>query len=160
MVAGDHTAFDLQDEEVYWDCFEESVGHFASPPTRACADVGGEHVVGSVTFRQCWDGVNLDSPNHKSHLADPEAGICPDDHPVPLPVITINVFYRVNTGDEASYWRLSSDMYDWSLPGGASLHGDYFFGWDDEFMQVFTEFCENASVDCHAHLLGDGRLFY
>jgi hypothetical protein len=93
-------------------------------------------------------------------MANPEQGACPADHPVPIPEITINVTYRIETGEESSYWRLSSDMYDWNLPGGASLHGDYFYGWDDDFMQVLTTCCENESVDCHAHLLGDGRMFY
>jgi hypothetical protein len=161
MIAGDHTASGPQDEDVYWDCFEESVGHLPTPPVEDCAAVGGEHVVASVTFPQCWDGVNLDSPDHKSHMADTVDGACPDDHPVPIPSISILVFYRITDDiNAAAYWRLSSDMYDWSLPGGASIHGDYFSGWDDEFMQTFTEYCENASVDCHAHLLGDGRLFY
>ena len=39
------------------------------------------HLVGHVRqFPQCWDGVNLDSPDHKSHMAYPERqlpGIAP-----------------------------------------------------------------------------------
>jgi hypothetical protein len=30
-------------------------------------------IVGRVPFPQCWDGVNLDSPDHKSHMAYPVA---------------------------------------------------------------------------------------
>lgn len=39
-------------------------------------------------FPTCWDGVNLDSPDHRSHVAYPESGTlesggrCPSTHPV------------------------------------------------------------------------------
>jgi hypothetical protein len=33
-------------------------------PTESCA--GGIRTI--ITFPTCWDGVNLDSPDHKSHL--------------------------------------------------------------------------------------------
>ena len=45
-----------------------------------------------VSVPQCWDGVNLDSPDHKSHMAYPVGG-CPSTHPVPFPEITVNVAY-------------------------------------------------------------------
>ena len=50
----------------------------------------GETMWAVVDFPQCWDGVNLDSPNHKSHMAypigfwtgDPERQYrCPDHAP-------------------------------------------------------------------------------
>ena len=54
-------------------------------------------MVMSIMFPQCWDGVNLDSPNHKSHMAYgagwPDKG-CPSTHPVPLAQITQNFRYR------------------------------------------------------------------
>ena len=67
-----------------------------------------------VTFPTCWDGVNLDSPDHKSHVAyslipfepyaDPvirrpytpeqERGKCPDTHPVHLPQLMYEVMFE------------------------------------------------------------------
>lgn len=41
-----------------------------------------------LMFPSCWDGVNLDSTNHKDHVAFPDMvinGDCPDDYPVRLP---------------------------------------------------------------------------
>ena len=35
----------------------------------------------------CWDGINLDSANHKSHMAYPVNGECPASHPVAVPMI-------------------------------------------------------------------------
>jgi hypothetical protein len=57
-------------------------------------------------------------------------------------------------------WRLSSDHYDRSLPGGYSAHGDWFNGWKQDILKTFVQKCNQASKDCHAHLLGDGRAMY
>ncbi|GAA3767753.1 DUF1996 domain-containing protein [Micromonospora maritima] len=43
-----------------------------------------------VQFPECWDGVRLDSPDHRSHLAYADRGDCPR-HPVAVPGITLSV---------------------------------------------------------------------
>jgi hypothetical protein len=110
-----------------------------------------------VIFPQCWDGANLDSPDHKSHMAYPNNGMCPVTHPVRVPVITLNVVYTITEDNAPSYWRLSSDNYSSSLPGGYSSHGDWFNGWKADIMDTFVTKCLKAAQDCHSHLLGDGR---
>ena len=35
----------------------------------------------------CWDGIHLDSADHKSHMAYPVNGECPASHPVAVPMI-------------------------------------------------------------------------
>lgn len=50
----------------------------------------GTRLSGHARFPSCWDGENLDSANHQSHVAypDPElggstqGGMCPESHPV------------------------------------------------------------------------------
>ena len=115
-----------------------------------------------VSFPQCWDGVNLDSPDHKSHVAAPTGSGCPTAYPVALPAITYEVYYDLAAVDLArmAKWRLSSDNYAASTPAGYSAHGDYVFGWDAATMQTFITNCDNASVDCHANLLGNGTMLY
>src|SRR2546423_7371167 len=113
-----------------------------------------------VTFPQCWDGVNLDSPDHKSHMSYPVDGACPKTHPVPLPEVSYNVIYDVPADNATRSWRLSSDTYDRSIPGGYSTHGDWMNGWNQDIMKAFIEHCDRASRDCHANLLGDGRELY
>lgn len=37
-----------------------------------------------IVFPSCWDGVNLDSPDHRSHMSYPDRvdnGKCPPSHP-------------------------------------------------------------------------------
>lgn len=136
-------------------------------PGVANCDVGAQ-LVSEVFFPQCWDGVHLDSPDHKSHMSyttsvqstvDPSKWIamCPATHPVPLPQISFNVSYTVTEKNSPSRWRLSSDQYDTKQPGGYSSHGDWFNGWKSEFSDAWAKGCIKAKKDCHAHLLGDGR---
>lgn len=110
-----------------------------------------------IYFPQCWDGANLDAPDHKSHMSYPVGGRCPATHPVALPEVSFNVIYEVAEANAPRSWRLSSDTYDRSLPGGYSSHGDWFNGWKVDVMKTFVERCDRAAVDCHANLLGDGR---
>jgi Domain of unknown function (DUF1996) len=131
-------------------------------------DVGAA-VWQEIFFPQCWDGVNLDSPDHKSHMATPVPdpsgappyGLrCPATHPVAIPQISFNVVYVVPSKDAPLRWRLSSDNYDPKLPGGYSSHGDWFNGWMSDVSDSFAKNCIRARKDCHSHLLGDGRMIY
>ncbi|MFL5783639.1 MAG: DUF1996 domain-containing protein, partial [Bacteriovoracaceae bacterium] len=118
----------------------------------------GEELWQGITFPQCWNGVDLDSPDHKSHMSYVnEQGLCPSTHPVPLPEVTFNLIYTVGANDDLSRWRLSSDNYDKSLPGGYSNHGDWMFGWQQDIADAWMQNCDRAKRDCQAHLLGDGR---
>ena len=118
----------------------------------------GDTVNFAVVFPQCWDGVNLDSPDHKSHMAYATGNGCPSTHPVALPEITLNVGYKVTEVNTSAFWKLSSDNY--AGTGGRSLHADWFNGWDVNTNKVFVTKCIGANMDCHANLLGDGRFLY
>lgn len=121
---------------------------------------GGE-VWATIGFPNCWDGVNLDSPDHRSHMSyrpSPNPGLkCPASHPVAVPQVTFQVMFPVAEANAPLRWRLASDTYDKSIPGGYSMHGDWFNGWKPEIMNVWLNNCDRASKDCFAHLLGDGR---
>ena len=125
----------------------------------------GSEIWQLVFFPTCWDGVNLDSPDHKSHMAyvvdvPNNQQLCPPTHPLIIPVIQYNIIYRVHAGSRPENWRLSSDLYDLSIPGGRSLHGDWNNGWKQEFLDAIVNNCINAHVDCHNNLLGDGRSLF
>jgi hypothetical protein len=120
-----------------------------------------------LVFPQCWDGVNLDSPDHKSHMShaqrywtgDPLRQYrCPDSHPVVPPQITYVTSYPVPAGGNTSSWRLSSDVYDASQPGGYSLHGDWMNGWDPAVSDLWGTTCIRDRRNCGSANLGDGRM--
>ena len=127
----------------------------------------GAGIYQELFFPQCWDGVNLDSPDHQSHMAytvqgatAPYAHRCPASHPVAIPAITFNVVYTVKEKDAPLRYRLASDNYDRSLPGGYSAHGDWFNAWRTEVSDAFSRYCIKAKKDCHSHLVGDGRTIF
>jgi len=157
MIAGDGRATAPQDSH-YWGCFETYIGHFPEIPDGLLCGVGS-HVQLQIDFPQCWNGVDLDSPDHKSHMAFPVEGQCPASHPIAIPVITVNIHYPVPASGTVG-WHLSSDMYDYSQHGGYSAHADWFNGWNADLESVWIENCVQAAGDCHAHLLGDGRMFF
>jgi len=161
MLSGEPTRTTRDDRpswerDVFWFCQQPHgdvlTGRLAEMPS--CP--AGSEVVMSVQFPQCWDGVRLDSADHRAHMAhaDPAyPGGCPSTHPVPLPAITENVHWAAPSGN--SGWRLASDMYDG--PAGRSGHADWWNGWDPAVVAVWMRNCVNAGVDCHAEGLGDGR---
>ena len=126
----------------------------------------GDRVRVHINFPQCWDGINLDSPDHKSHMAvpelfwsgDPERQYrCPLSHPVVLPLITFNFDFDVVDTAATANWRLASDTYDRSTPGGYSMHADWMNGWDPAVSDLWGVQCLRARRNCGAANLGDGR---
>ena len=123
----------------------------------------GDYMQMVVSFPQCWDGKNLDSPNHKDHMANPNgqtANKCPASHPVAIPKISLNMWFTITRTNQAANWRLASDNYAKSSPGGYSGHADWVNGWDEATMAGIVRNCLNPNKDAHAHLLCDGRMFY
>ena len=128
----------------------------------------GDDLMFSVFFPQCWDGVNLDSPNHKDHMKYPSHRTdqlpnfyCPATHPIAIPQITVNVHFRVTSVDKLEKWRLASDNYTFNgTNAGYSAHSDYVEGWDRTAMEGIIKNCINGKKDGHAHLMCDGRMFY
>jgi hypothetical protein len=114
----------------------------------------GTTIFMTVVFPQCWDGVNLDSPNHQSHMAYADGG-CPSSHPVALPEITLNIYYLLDDLASLPHLRLSSDMYDSSIPAGWSIHADWWDGWDPVAKQRMVNNCSAMPADCGTDHLGD-----
>ena len=95
-----------------------------------------------VFFPSCWDGVNLDSPDHKSHMAYPDGidnGRCPSTHPHHL----ISIFYEVlfsvkpfnDLNDGGRFVLANGD------PTGYGLHGDFMNGWDRDVLSRAVATC-------------------
>ena len=157
MIAGNSAAkAPVQWGPVNFACIDAVTGTGANVYSVPTTCKAGNTIWMRIVFPQCWDGINLDSPDHKSHMAYPSGG-CPSTHPVALPEITVNVLYIISDPAAPARWRLASDNYDPSLPAGYSSHADWFNGWKQEFMDSFVKDCERPAKDCHAHLLGNGK---
>ncbi|MES2182809.1 MAG: DUF1996 domain-containing protein, partial [Pseudomonadota bacterium] len=157
MIAGSMASTGPQ-ANVAYECNELYSSHSDHIPP--CAQGGLLSMI--VEFPSCWDGKNLDSADHKSHMAfaDTIYSACPAAHPVKLPTIKMITYYRLTDPTGTANIRLSSDNYPTSLPAGYSGHADVMVGWDETIEQAWVKGCINAGKDCHASLLGDGRYFY
>ncbi|KAJ8072121.1 hypothetical protein PM082_015679 [Marasmius tenuissimus] len=114
-----------------------------------------------VNFPMCWDGKNVDSPDHKSHVAfpsgGPDSGKCEDPKfPVTLPRVFMEMYW--STPDFKDSWGDAMDgeqpfVFANGDPTGYGYHGDFFNGWDKGVLQkaVDTCYCDpNGSLDCCA----------
>ena len=164
MIAGDPTSNHPASPSTYFKCIggPNNSNDQYGPSIPNC-DAGAQ-VYQVIDFPQCWDGKNLDAPDHKSHMSyvvvTGSGFACPATHPVALPQISFNIVYTVQTPNAATAWRLSSDAYDASLPAGYSSHGDWFNGWEKPISDAWVAGCIQTRRDCHAHLIGDGRMMY
>ncbi|KAG8704597.1 hypothetical protein FRC09_003442, partial [Ceratobasidium sp. 395] len=97
----------------------------------------------------CWDGKNLDSTNHVSHVAylsKLDTGSCPPTHPVPL----MKLFYEVTWDIHAfaSRWAATDGwpfVYSNGDPTGYSWHGSFQNGWDTTALQNAIDKCNNPN---------------
>jgi hypothetical protein len=142
----DNTHYDFRCE------YEGTAGPEMRGPTIPACPVGS-YVWAELDFPNCWNGRDLDSPDHKAHMAYSGGGKCPSSHPVPLTQISFNVLWQVRASDDPSKWKLSSDQG----AGGYSMHGDWINGWDPAIEEVWLNRCVRAGVDCNSNQLGDGR---
>ena len=94
-----------------------------------------------IVFPSCWDGVNLDSPDHRSHMAYPDGARCPADHPVKLVRLSLHVQYRGLTTGQGYQLAMSPDG---TRPGP---HADFFNGWDQATLEHLVDICANAGQD-------------
>lgn len=103
----------------------------ATPQTNALPDTNcPDGVRAQVFFPSCWDGKNLDSPNHQSHVSYPESGAynsgpCPASHPVHLISIFYEVIYQTNLFANDWYGDRQPFVFAMGDPLGYGFHGDF-----------------------------------
>lgn len=155
ILAGDNSkrtpSDDIPSQAVMMECVDAG-GNVKYPglPNRKCS-LG---LVAELVMPSCWDGVNTDSPNHKSHVSYPvgviEGGQCPSSHPIRLMTMTYKVTYR--TDAFANEWDGIRNPFVFANGDstGFGFHGDFLNGWD-------TKVLETAANNCNPTLVANGN---
>jgi len=148
----------------YFNCQGPGItqGHYANLVlAQAKCPVGGK-IGAIISAPECWDGKNLDSADHRSHVAytydNHTDGIlrCPTTHPYVIPTFTMGAWY--SQGAVLEPWHLSSD----EMPGmpmmtpGSTFHADWFGAWDDLILAMWSGNCIDKMLNCSSGDLGNG----
>ena len=133
MLAGGDTVGDPV--AAYWSCDDQETSRTTLP-----GDCGPKKTVhANVSFPSCWDGVNTDSLDHRSHVAYPAPlGGCPPEFPVMVPRLTIIVQYAVHNGAGA---MLSSG-------DATTLHADFWNTWQQSALVAEVDRCIHVKRTC------------
>ena len=138
MIAGDASRTKTNPQWSSWSCWPGGKYGLTLPPPCMQKD---HWLLSEVDFPSCWDGVHLDSSNHKSHVTYPAGTRCPKTHPVRIPQL---VLFRNYVADPV--WNgFSRNIFLASGPAG-SLHADFVSGWDRADFQALMKRCQNK--DC------------
>lgn len=109
----------------------------------------GSDVVRTFKFQSCWDGRNIDSANHRTHVAFAQAdGACPAGFQA-IPQLVQRIVYDVDAPSLEDGGRTTPlfavDAFPEQLHKAVTDHGD--------FINVFDEGLMNEMVGC----INDGR---
>lgn len=94
----------------------------------------GTRLSGHARFPSCWDGQHLDSDDHQSHVAYPDAslggntqgGMCPASHPRAMINVGAEFGWNLNgITDPASLVFANGDTT------GYGFHADFYMGWEN-----------------------------
>jgi hypothetical protein len=131
IIAGDATATSPQHPHVTaWWCALTMNDPLKEPP-RECPR--GTRLALRVTFPNCWDGKNLDSPDHQSHMTYSREKSCPRTHPVRTPDIALNIIYPTSRGTGITF--SSGSRY--------SAHADFINTWKQGALVTLVRRCIN-----------------
>jgi Domain of unknown function (DUF1996) len=125
----------------YWTCDGESDTGYTDRKYDIPNCGPGGKIKLHVFFPPCWDGVNLDSADHRSHVAygldeddfavdgtDPD--LCPASHPIKVPQLDFRVQYDVADG---TGYRISDGM--------TLVHADFWNTWDQLRLEELVGRC-------------------
>jgi len=147
-------------------------GHYPSIVDAAKNCPIGAQLGAIISAPECWNGVDLDSPDHRSHVAYMKRDVasgqmrCPTTHPYIIATFTMGAWYTTDATLDRSgvwdgtfnSWHLSSDnMPGMPMKPGTTFHTDWFGAWNDTVLARWHLGCINKLLNCSGADLGDGK---
>jgi hypothetical protein len=135
MIAGDaHATAPQSTDVISWSCGVTGRQGFDHPIT--CSP--DQDILLEIFFPNCWDGENLDSPDHRGHMAYSHFGSCPTSHPVPVPRLTEGFVYPTSSGRNIT---LSSGNVN-------TVHADFWNTWKQSALERLVLACIHTGRQC------------
>ncbi|CAO1634803.1 unnamed protein product [Sympodiomycopsis kandeliae] len=156
MIAGDATLYDAPNSDatkakaISYVCLGTDGPQTTTLPAGPCP--GGIRT--QIVFPSCWNGVDLDSANHASHVAypingNPDTGDCPSTHPIKFMTLFYEFIYNTGSLQAVSNGTSSSGFVLANGDAvGNSFHADFVSGWDETVLS-------QAITSCSGNLFGD-----
>jgi hypothetical protein len=124
----------------------------------------GAHLVIFTFSPDCWDGKNLDSADHRSHMSymtnvqvnGSWVTKCPDTHLYHVPSWHTHVHFLTDANFTAGKWHLASDEMMPGTAAGTTLHMDYFEAWSPTVKAIWQKECIDRHATCSGGDLGNG----
>ena len=135
MIAGDMMATaPPRPARGLWSCQDANV---KADPTMVTCPRGSELEL-LLDFPECWNGRDLDSADHRRHMAYSVAGACPDGYPVVVPRLQFKIAFPIRGGSGVT------------LASGRpfTLHGDFINAWDPKALKQRVDDCLRRAITC------------
>lgn len=112
---------------------------------------GGSDVVRTFKFQSCWDGRNIDSANHRTHVAFAAAdGSCPGGFEA-IPQLVQRIVYDVDAPSIQDGGKTTPlfavDSFPEQLHKPVTDHGDFINVFDEDLMKEMVD-CINGGRQC------------
>ncbi|MER6157062.1 DUF1996 domain-containing protein [Streptomyces sp. NPDC001868] len=120
----------------------------------------GSDVVRTFKFQSCWDGRNIDSANHRTHVAFAAAdGSCAAGFKA-IPQLVQRIVYDVDAPSLQDGGRTTPlfavDSFPEQLHKAVTDHGDFINVFDEDLMRAMVD-CINDGRECDAADIGGGQ---
>lgn len=102
----------------------------------------GTRLSARITFPDCWNGSDLDSADHRSHMAYAEGGRCSATHPVPIMRVTMLVVWPVRPRS-AAHVTLGDGML-----AATGMHADFWNTWRQGAIEQLRWDCIEVAAPC------------
>ncbi|MFH9088812.1 DUF1996 domain-containing protein [Streptomyces sp. NPDC017673] len=118
----------------------------------------GSDVVRTFRFQSCWDGRNIDSANHRTHVAfTAPDGSCPAGFE-PIPQLVQRIVYDIDAPSIADGGRtvplFAVDSFPEQLHKPVTDHGDFINVFDEKLMGEMVD-CINSGRACGSSAADD-----
>jgi hypothetical protein len=126
----------------------------------------GDTLIANTVGQNCWDGENLDSADHRRHMAyaDYRRGDglahCPGSHPFHIPQQENKAMWTVTAdmigpGGRSRVHLASDHMLRGAKPG-QTLHADYMEAWVAQAKALWLTHCIDKGLSCSGGEMGNG----